>query len=154
MKKQRFLNQCLPLARAAGEAFHLNPVVILAQSALESGWGESVLAVHYNNFFGITAAGSKNDYWPGYSVKLSPTSLSFRAYTDPQQSFMDYARLLRIRYPAAADMSPYPEAFAKEIAYSSYISEANGDNREVYRTSILSLCRFIDTWIACRPAAG
>ena len=43
---------------------------------------------------------------------------------------MDYCRLLRSAYPRAADMSANPTAFAKEIAYSPYISEVNGDNRE------------------------
>lgn len=31
--------------------------------------------------------------------------------------------------------------FAREIAYSRYISEVNGDNREVYRLSLTRICR-------------
>ncbi len=64
-------------------------------------------------------------------------------YPDAASSFFDYARLIRSSYASAADMSYNPEAFAKEIAYSKYISEVNGDNRETYRSSIVSICRFI-----------
>ena len=52
---------------------------------------------------------------------------------------MDYCRLLRSAYPRAADMSANPTAFAKEIAYSPYISEQNGDNRDLYRRNIIAL---------------
>ena len=31
--------ECLPAAVSAGAAFNLNPLVILAQAAFESGWG-------------------------------------------------------------------------------------------------------------------
>ncbi len=127
----------------AGKLFNLNPVVILAQAAIESGWGMSTLAVRYHNFFGITAYGRKNEYWEGDSIRLGGHSLQFRVYRDAENGFSDYARLIRSAYPAAADMSYYPDAFAKEIAYSKYISEVNGDNREVYRRSIVSLCRTI-----------
>ena len=35
-------------------------------------------------------------------------------------------------------MSHYPRAYAREIAYSRYISEVNGDNRETY-------CRMLES---------
>ena len=57
---------------------------------------------------------------------------------------MDYCRLLRSAYPRAADMSANPTAFAKEIAYSPYISELNGDNRERYRETLVQLCHEIE----------
>lgn len=34
-----FVKECLPAAVSAGAAFNLNPLVILAQAAFESGWG-------------------------------------------------------------------------------------------------------------------
>ena len=51
MDKQRFVEFYFPAARMAGNLYRINPVVILAQSAIESGWGESTLAQEYNNFF-------------------------------------------------------------------------------------------------------
>ncbi len=70
MKKQQFMARCEEPARRAGERFSLNPVVILAQAALESGWGESTLARTYHNFFGMCAAGKANEFWSGAGVQL------------------------------------------------------------------------------------
>ena len=55
MKQSEFFSSLLPLARKAGEAFRINPVVILAQAAIESGWGQSDLASEHHNYFGLTA---------------------------------------------------------------------------------------------------
>ena len=87
--------------------------------------------------------------------RLSPRSLRFRIYPDDKCSFMDYCRLLRSAYPRAADMSANPTAFAKEIAYSPYISEVNGDNREAYRKLIVQLCRKISSQLSIvNPKGG
>lgn len=144
MVKSDFIQLYLPPARKAGEAFRLNPSVILAQAALESGWGQSELSTGYNNFFGLTAYGLKNAWWPGESIELAAGSLSFRVYPDPESSFMDYARLIRKAYPPAADVSYSPSSFAQKISYSKYISEVNSDNREAYRKALVSICRSID----------
>ena len=141
--KSEFISSLLPLARKAGEAFRLNPTVILAQAAIESGWGQSTLSVEHNNFFGITAYGPKNVWWTGASVELGPHSLSFRVYRDPEASFMDYARLIRKAYPKAAEVSFDPAAFARELSCSKYISEVNGDNRDAYRRLLVGLVRQI-----------
>lgn len=148
MTKKEFINNYLPLAQKAGEAFRINPVVILAQSAIETGWGQSSLCVSYHNFFGITAYGKKNAWWTGSSVQLNANSLSFRTYADPLHSFMDYARLIRHAYSDAADASFQPPAFALKIGYSKYISEVNGDNREAYRRMLVSISRTIAKMIA------
>ena len=45
--------------------------------------------------------------------------------------------------------------FAKEIAYSPYISEVNGDNREAYRKLIVQLCRKISSQLSIvNPKGG
>ncbi len=132
-------------AKEAGGLFRMHPVVMLAQAALESGWGESTLARVHCNLFGILAYGTPNDYWHGCRVQMRTGGLLFRKYGDTRHSFLDYARLIRTCYPVAADMSAHPEAFAKEIAYSRYISETNGDNREAYRKAIGQISRKITT---------
>ena len=80
MTKKDFITKYLPLAQKAGEAFRINPVVILAQAAIETGWGQSDLCLQHHNFFGITAYGKKNVWWTGTSVQLSTNSLSFRTF--------------------------------------------------------------------------
>lgn len=147
MEKKEFVNTYSPAACTAGELFGLNPVVILAQSAIETGWGESTLATHYNNFFGLTGYGVPNAYWHGGKAELSAGGLSFRRYDTAESSFLDFARLLSACYKLAAALSFYPAAYAHEIAYSRYISEVNGDNREAYRRMLLRISGFISPLI-------
>ena len=68
----------------------------------------------------------------------------FRHYEATHLSFLDFARLIRSAYPRAYHFSFQPEAYAKEIAYSPYISELNGDNRERYRETLVQLCHEIE----------
>ena len=147
MDKQVFFKQFLPAAQAAGEHFKLNPDIILAQAAIESGWGESVLCRTYHNYFGLTGYGQSTLYWKGAkTLRIEDGGIShlqFRIYESDQQSFFDFARLIRTVYPTAAAVSNYPEAYAKEIAYSRYISEQNGDNREAYRQLLITICNYM-----------
>ena len=147
MDKQAFFKQSLPAAQAAGEHFKLNPDIILAQAAIESGWGESFLCRTYHNYFGLTGYGQSTLYWKGAkTLKIEDGGIShlqFRIYESDQQSFFDFARLICTVYPTAAAISIYPEAYAKEIAYSRYISEQNGDNREAYRKLLITICNYM-----------
>ena len=149
MDKKEFIHYCLPAAEAAGEAYQINPDIILAQAAVESGWGESNLALNHFNFFGITGYGRPSAHWTGTRTDLgvaqagNKPGLMFRTYPRHQASFLDFARLIRQVYPRAAAVSFDPKAYAKEIAYSPYISEVNGDNREAYQRLIASVCRSI-----------
>lgn len=146
MTKQDFVNKFYPAAKAAGAEFNINPVVILAQAAIESGWGESKLS-SYNNFFGITAYGRINNYWHGGKIQLADNGLPFRRYDTMENSFMDYCRLIRGSYRTSADLSFHPAAFAKSIAYSKYISEVNGDNRASYQILMEKLSASIATLV-------
>ena len=146
MTKQDFVNKFYPAAKAAGAEFNINPVVVLAQAAIESGWGESKLST-YTNFFGITAYGRINNYWHGGKIQLADNGLPFRRYDTMENSFMDYCRLIRSSYRTSADLSFYPAAFAKSIAYSKYISEVNGDNRASYQILMEKLSASIATLV-------
>jgi len=119
-----FISSYLPLARKAGESFRINPVVILAQAVIESGWGQSDLAREHHNFFGITAYGKKNVWWKGEGIELGAHSLRFRVYDTPQDSFMDYARsaMPTPRRPTSATtrrLSPVPSHTAVTSAKST-----------------------------------
>lgn len=146
MEKKQFVTQYYPLAQTAGLKYNINPTVILAQAALESGWGSSFLARVKNNFFGITAGGSLNEYWQGERLpsKKYP-SLVFRVYKTEQNSFYDFARLISLHYKTAASLSNDSAKYAKAIAYSPYISEKNGDNRPRYQKNITDFANYIDS---------
>lgn len=128
----------------AGRKYAINPVVILAQGAVESAWGASYGARVRKNYFGITAYGSPNEYWNGSkSASTVNPHLEFRVYRTPQDSFNDFARLIRSKYQNAAVSSYQVPMYAQIISNSSYINEGNGDNRTNYRNLIVSAANYI-----------
>ena len=143
------LRKRMPTGSCVGTSFMI-PLVILAQAAFESGWGTSNLAKECRNYFGLTAYGCSNAYWHGgkTTVKASSYPLNFRRYDTRENSFLDFARLIRNNYRSAWQVSNDPQAYAKEIAYSPYISELNGDNRETYRHSIIQITQTIQAVMA------
>lgn len=136
--RERFVKLFAPLAQTVGKRFNLNPLIILAQAALESAWGTSYMAKNINNFFGFTAYGNTNEYWKGQKYISKTSGLPFRVYKDAAAGFADFARLITTKYKSAAAVSNDVAAYASKIAYSPYISEKNGDNRELYRSTIIN----------------
>lgn len=124
-------------AERVGKEFNINPIIILAQAALESGWGTSNLARNYNNFFGVTAYGKPNQYWNGGRIVSKSSGLPFRSYKSPADGFRDFARLINSYYKEAAKNSFSISEYARLIANSPYINEKNGDNRAKYKEIII-----------------
>jgi flagellar protein FlgJ len=144
-KTEQYVVDNYPYAKKAGETFKMDPLVILAQGAHESAWGTSTLSKKYRNYFGITAGGKKNAYWDGSNVLGSKTyNLYFRVYKTPEDSFMDFARLIATNYAAAHAAAMNYKVYAEKIAASPYISEKNGDNRLVYKNAIISIYEIIN----------
>lgn len=145
-KQETYIAKYWDAARKAAEKYKINPVVILAQGAFESDWGTSVNARDAKNLFGVTAAGSTNEYWNG-SYRKATTGLKFRKYSTEGDSIMDFARLISAKYKDAAKVSDNYAAYAKAISYSPYISEQNGDNRENYRSAVLQFSNKIEEFL-------
>lgn len=138
MRAKEYTDRFLADAVEAGNTYGVHPLYILAQGAVESGWGESLNSAPGNyNFFGIIATKS----WKGRTRKAK-TGLTFRCYESPRDSFRDFARLISSRYSDAAKCTTLAE-YASAIAASPYISEDNGDNRENYERMILNAARNI-----------
>lgn len=93
---QQFLDMMGPLALAVSEQTGLDPRLVIAQSALETGWGRSAPG---NNFFGIKSHGRPggNTLSTGEVVNGQPVQVtdSFRAYANPDESAADYANFLK-----------------------------------------------------------
>lgn len=138
-----FFKRCYPLAKNAGDKYNISPLVILAQGAHEGYYGSSYGARVRKNHFGITAYGSKNEYWDGAWSYNDKKTIKFRIYKTEQDSFNDFARLIRERYTSAANVSGDYVKYAKAIAYSPYISEVNGDNRPNYEKRLITIAKFI-----------
>ncbi len=95
----------------------------LGQGILESGFGNSKLAVRANNHFGIKCHG-----WRGRTFRKDDDTVNecFRAYDDPLQSFRDHSEFLTGR-PRYADL------FKLEI--TDYKSWARGLRQAGYATN-------------------
>ncbi len=116
-KKINFLHTCREAAAEAEKLFGMNARIILAQGALESGWGTSMfLATEHHNFFGLMGYGASNAYWHGQRATFETAygTHHFRHYEATHLSFLDFARLIRSAYPRAYHFSFQPEAYAKE----------------------------------------
>ena len=141
-----FVAKLMPLARKVARKFGLNPVVIVCQAALETGWGKHIGAD--NNFFGIKG----NSSWKGRTaVKSSPEFengrmvnelSSFRAYNSPRKSFEDYASLIssNTRYARAASVSSDPDQYFEEIQKAGYATDPNYASKlkRIYRHDAFS----------------
>jgi hypothetical protein len=120
--------------------------LILAQSALESGYGASSLARVYNNMFGIKDSSS----WTGkivdlptkeeYGGKMHSVTASFRSYDSAADSFRDWGKFLQDnpRYTKAGVFSAttaYQAADALQLAGyatdSKYAAKLKGIIRAV-----------------------
>ena len=95
MLKEIFVQSYYPQVKEAGIKYGINPVVLLAQIAIETGWGESVLCKEHFNFGGLTSFGKPSEFWPGTKVQLCEKGLTYRSYPDARSGILDMARLLR-----------------------------------------------------------
>lgn len=145
--KEAFVRSLLPEARRAAQALGVDHRVLLAQSALETGWGRSILADHAgrssNNLFNIKAG----SFWQGPSVGVSTLEFvhglpqqqhaRFRAYASFAESMDDYVGLLRTqpRYAAALENAGDSARFIHSLADAGYATDPE------YARKVLDLLR-------------
>lgn len=87
MKPSDFLAKYAASFVIACQDTALFPSVKLAQAALESGWGKSVVG---NNMFGIKASGQTSPYWHGASVTAGTSEYQNGSYVGTQSRFRKY----------------------------------------------------------------
>ncbi len=97
----------------------------MAQAIVESGFGNSELAVNANNHFGIKCHG-----WPGKSYTYTDDAPDecFRMYDDPVESFYDHTAFLtlRPRYSFLFDLDVLDyEAWAYGLSRAGYATNPN-----------------------------
>jgi flagellar protein FlgJ len=133
--KDDFISQLRPHAEQAARELGVDPNALLAQAALETGWGRSVPCNANGdcsfNLFGIKA-GSQ---WSGATVNVPTLEFEagipvrkverFRAYDSPADSFRDYAALIRdsSRYASARGAGDNVEAFATALQQGGYATD-------------------------------
>lgn len=133
--KADFIRQMLPHAEQAAKELGVDPNALLAQAALETGWGKSVPCNAAGecsyNLFGIKAGSS----WDGATVNVPTLEFEdgvavrkvdrFRAYESPADSFRDYARLIRNnpRYGNALNAGSDVAGFASALQSGGYATD-------------------------------
>jgi len=132
---QDFVTSLWPHAQRAATALGVAPEVLLAQAALETGWGQAILSHpdgrSSHNLFGIKADGR----WQGEQVSVYTTEYqdgvlerqraAFRAYDSPAASFADYVDFLRSspRYREALVQAADPGAFTSALQRAGYATD-------------------------------
>ena len=81
-----FTQQLAPLLKQAGAQIGVSPRILLAQAALETGWGRSVVG---NNIFGIKAGAS----WSGANVTTPTHEYENGQYVAVNGAFRSYPSL-------------------------------------------------------------
>ena len=126
-RARAFIAAIAPSARAAAQALGVSPVGILAQAALETGWGRHAPG---NNLFGIKAGTD----WHGASLRefsaevtqgvRSLGEAAFRAYRSAAASVHDYASLLESpRYAPVRGHGSDLGAFAQGLQRAGYATD-------------------------------
>ena len=146
-RQEAFIASIAPLARRAAERLGVEPELVAAHAALESGWGERPLRTgdraNTHNLFGIKAGGT----WTGDVVHALTTEIeegaaskrkeAFRRYPDLAHAFDDYASLLldKSRYAGAVNVGGNAAAFAAGLVQGRYATDT------LYAQKIVSLAR-------------
>jgi len=120
-------------AQKAAQELGVDPRALVAQAALETGWGRRGISSSKgdsNNLFGIKATGwsgervrtGTHEYVGG--VKTTETA-DFRAYGSAAESFSDYVRLLKNsdRYQLALKAGTDIKGFARGLQQAGYATD-------------------------------
>lgn len=140
-----FIQSLLPAAQKAAANLGLEPLALIAQAALETGWGQRMFksnsGQNSNNLFGIKAHANWQgqvavvdtlEYREGVAQK---EKARFRAYDSAEQSLHDYVELIQSnpRYQAALSVASDTKAYFQRLQAAGYATDPN------YAQKILSV---------------
>jgi len=147
-----FVQSLWPYAQQAAKVLQLDPKLLIAQAALETGWGKFVMRTEQGasskNLFGIKATNN----WEGQKTQintleleagtLQQTKAEFRTYDSYAQSFSDYANFIstRNRYQKAMEVASKPESYVKELQAAGYATDPDYANKigSIYNSPTLN----------------
>ena len=132
---ERFVEELWASAEAAASELGLPAEALLAQAALETGWGRHVMSGadggSSHNLFGIKA----DQRWQGGSVRQETLEFEsglavrrreqFRSYDSFEQSFQDYVAFVKgsPRYEEAVSKAGEPESYFKALQDAGYATD-------------------------------
>jgi flagellar protein FlgJ len=134
---QNFQDKLAAHANEASRATGIPAKFMLGQAALETGWGKREIrgadGTQSHNLFGIKASGN----WTGKTVEVATTEYvngvaqkkmeKFRAYDSYEESFRDYANLLKNnpRYQNVIASAQDATGFARGLQQAGYATDPN-----------------------------
>jgi len=159
-QQHKFIEEMLPHATAAARELGVDPRAIIAQAALETGWGTAQPADGggaSHNLFGIKAGAT----WDSASVSAPTTEFTdgiahgeqarFRAYGSVAENVADYVRVIREpRYAAALGTGGDVRAFADALQRGGYATDPEYANKLVALAQRLPLAADVNSF---KPAA-
>lgn len=132
---REFVQRLMPLAKKAADKLGLSPAVLVAQAALESGWGKRVIkdgeGQLTHNLFGIKA----DPRWQGAKTVVSTLEYeqgvashqkaAFRSYESFEESFNDYVDFLTSgsRYKGALAKVDSPDRYFEALQQAGYATD-------------------------------
>jgi len=151
-----FVTAVLPTIRRAADSVGVSPLGLLAQAALETGWGKRMPHTADGapslNLFGIKAG----EHWTGPRANASTVEFSsgvatqrhsaFRAYHSIEASVSDFANLLQSspRYREAVAGGANPQHYVDAIGGSGYATDPEYSDKlnemlhsSVFRTALI-----------------
>lgn len=148
---QSFIEQLYPVAQQAAENLGLDPKALLAQAALETGWGQHMIHTtegkNSHNLFGIKAGKS----WGGHRALVDTVEVEqgiaktqkapFRVYSGFADSMQDYVSFVQQnpRYQQAIKLTSDPRQYFIELQKAGYATDPNYAEKVM---SVLSSERF------------
>ena len=138
---EEFTHHILPYAETAAKELGVSPLVLVAQAALETGWGKAITrhkdGSNSYNLFNIKA----DKRWDGKHVIKSTLEYNnghakyekaaFRAYDSYADSFDDYVDFLRSnsRYRTALHHQGDDQLFIQDLHKAGYATDPNYANK-------------------------
>jgi flagellar protein FlgJ len=132
---EAFVKALLPHAQRAANDLGTHPEVLIAQAALETGWGKHMIrdsdGANSFNLFGIKA----DAHWQGERAVTDTVEFrdglmrreraTFRAYDSLADSFADYVAFLKAnpRYQEALNRAADAPAFARALSEAGYATD-------------------------------
>ncbi len=147
---ERFIASMLAGAQESERETGVPTSVTLAQAALESDWGRSLLSLKGQNYFGIKALSGpgpagviRMDTWEVFGGKNVVVEDAFKAYNNAMESILDHGRFLadNPRY-AAAFKALDPREFARRIHNAGYATDPGYSDKLIGLMDKLGLYRY------------
>lgn len=133
--QEHFVAMIKPHAEKAAAELQINPDVLIAQVALETGWGKHVIHDRKGNnsfnLFNIKASAN----WGGDKVNIATLEFrdgiaasekaDFRKYNDYAESFSDYVKLMKHnpRYQEVLSAGKNSSAYAEALQSAGYATD-------------------------------